>query len=272
MADSNIVNRQIYQDIREDFKQKAMNWNGVWKVWTNQSPDWGGRVVGGWAGAKIQMWDIVPESVRDRMYREYSGRSGEINQVIDEESSKIHTLGNENNIRRSVIALNDTTDTNIGVYLGNEKLPKIEIDTIGTAGNFNPDVEITHTSDENNVNKSTTAHIKRTDADVITNTTTGEQLEINDAITYDINQKTQLKGTKDPTKSSQEEGIVKKSDYELVRTVLERIKECLVQKNNWFTFNGICSRSCQINCQNHCQVSCQRCNTNQCHNQNCGMS
>ncbi len=39
MADSNIVNRQIYQDIRDTFKQRAMNWNGVWKVWNNQSPD-----------------------------------------------------------------------------------------------------------------------------------------------------------------------------------------------------------------------------------------
>ena len=52
MADSNIVNRQIYQDIRDTFKQRAMNWNGVWKVWNNQSPDWGGRWVGGWKGPR----------------------------------------------------------------------------------------------------------------------------------------------------------------------------------------------------------------------------
>ena len=76
MADSNIVNRQIYQDIRDTFKQRAMNWNGVWKVWNNQSPDWGGRWVGGWKGPAIKMHDTIPESERDRIQKEYTGLSG----------------------------------------------------------------------------------------------------------------------------------------------------------------------------------------------------
>lgn len=270
MADSNIVNRQVYQDIRDTFKQRAMNWNGVWKVWTNQSPDWGGRWVYGWKGVKIKMYDTIPESVRDKIQKEYTGLSGEVNQVINEESSKIHTLGNENNIRRAVIQLNNTTDANIGVYIGSEKLPKIEVKTIGTAGNFNPDVNIANTSDDYTVNKYNTSYVRDIPANKIVNTTTGQEVPLNAVITKDINQKTQMEGSTNPTESSQAEGIVKKSDYELIRSVLERIKDCLIQKNSWFTYNGICSRSCQINCQNRCQVSCQGCNTKQCHDQNCG--
>ena len=251
MADSNIVNR---------------------KVWNNQSPDWGGRWVGGWKGPAIKMHDTIPESERDRIQKEYTGLSGEVNQVIVEESSKIHTLGNENNIRRAVISLNNVTDANIGVYLGSQKLPKIEINTIGTAGNFNPDVNIANTSDDYTVNKYNTSYVRDIPANKVVNTTTGQEIPLNSVITKDINQKTQMAGTSDPTQSSQAEGIVKKSDYELIRTVLERIKDCLIQKNSWFTYNGICSRSCQINCQNRCQVSCQACNTKQCHDQNCGTS
>ena len=270
MADSNIVNRQVYEDIRNTFRQRAMNWNGVWSVWTNQSPEWGGRWVGGWKGIKIQMNDIIPENIRDRMSKEYEGLSGEINQNIAEESSKIHTLGNENNIRRSVIQLNDTTDKNIGVYIGGVKQPKIEITTIGTAGSFRPDVDIERTDDSYTVDKHNTAFVRDIPADVITNTSTGKEVPLNSVITYDIAQKTEMLGTADPTVTSKAEGIVKKDDYELIRDVLERIRQCLVQRNNWFTYNGICSRSCQVNCQNTCQVSCQGCNWKQCHDQSCG--
>lgn len=101
------IKRSIYDDIRRNFRNRALNWNGVWKVWAGKGPDWSGRWVGGFKGMKIQMYDTIPVDYRDTKRKEYSGLSGEINQTISEESPIIHTTGNENNIRRSMKSLND---------------------------------------------------------------------------------------------------------------------------------------------------------------------
>ena len=65
------------------------------------------------------------------------------------------------------------------------------------------------------------------------------------------------------------EDIVKKSDYESIQNVLDRIQTCLNSKNTWFS-SGLCSRTCQVSCQRSCQLACQGCNSKQCHNQKCG--
>lgn len=106
-----VIKRSIYEDIRKNFQNRALNWNGVWKVWSGNSPDWLGRVVPGWDSWKIQMYDKIPDSVKDTKRKEYSGRQGEVNQNISEESSLIHTTGNENNIRRSIRELNNAVAT-----------------------------------------------------------------------------------------------------------------------------------------------------------------
>lgn len=106
------VKRSIYDDIRRNFRNRALNWNGIWKVWSGKGPDWSGRWVGGFKGMKILMHDTIPEDVRDTKRKEYEGLAGEVNQIISEESSVIHTLGNENNIRRSMRNLNTQISNN----------------------------------------------------------------------------------------------------------------------------------------------------------------
>lgn len=101
-----VIKRSIYDEIRRSFRNKALNWNGVWKVWSGKGPDWGGRWVGGWKGMAIAMHDTIPLNVRDTKRKTYSGLPGEVNQDISVESNLIHTLGNENNIRRSMRNLN----------------------------------------------------------------------------------------------------------------------------------------------------------------------
>ncbi len=107
-----VIKRSIYDEIRRSFRNKALNWNGVWKVWSGKGPDWGGRWVGGWKGMAIAMHDTIPLNVRDTKRKTYSGLPGEVNQDISVESNLIHTLGNENNIRRSMRNLNTQLATN----------------------------------------------------------------------------------------------------------------------------------------------------------------
>lgn len=101
------INRSVYQDIREKFKQYAKNWNGIWTAYLNKSPSWGGRWVPGNKGRKIQMRDTIPVSVRYLKYLDNNGTANHEQQNIVEESNRIHTIGNENNIRRSIHSLNN---------------------------------------------------------------------------------------------------------------------------------------------------------------------
>ena len=110
-----VIKRSIYDEIRRSFRNKALNWNGVWRAWAAQSPDWGGRWVGGWKGMAIAMHDNIPVDIRYTKRKEYEGLPGEINQDIAEESNRIHTLGNENLIRKSIRDLNYQLATNFGM-------------------------------------------------------------------------------------------------------------------------------------------------------------
>lgn len=101
------INRSVYQDIREKFKQYAKNWNGIWTAYLNKSPAWGGRWVPGNKGSKIQMRDTIPVNVRYLKYLDNNGTANHEQQNIVEESNRIHTVGNENNIRRSIHSLNN---------------------------------------------------------------------------------------------------------------------------------------------------------------------
>ena len=110
-----VIKRSIYDEIRRSFRNKALNWNGVWRAWTAQSPDWDGRWVAGWKGWAIAMHDNIPLEYRYTKRKEYEGLPGEINQDIAEESNRIHTLGNENLIRKSIRDLNYQLATNFGL-------------------------------------------------------------------------------------------------------------------------------------------------------------
>lgn len=332
-----IINRKVYQNLRDLFKDRAMNWNGVIQVWDNPSPNYQ-RLVPGWAGPAVAMNDTIPESERWKKYTSYTGKNNEIHETVSEENNKIHTLGNDNNIRRSLknlrtkigtylvgssrnyisyevkykeitketpsspqkeiyygpyytpmnnsVALSEIdaySDMELTKYIGklyknfrikttypqlsyitewtgqtynivnenNYGDPYLTVENIGKYGNIIPTPPI------GTLPHNTSYVVKDND----NYTLNGSKIESGDVLTKDITTVTDLK---------KDEDIVKQRDYKQLQLIINRIKDYLNTKNEWFSTSGICQRSCQIVCQSGCQISCQRCNTKQCHDQKCG--
>lgn len=256
--------RRIYTSIRNKFNDLALRWNGLLKVWNNDSPiEFQGRWVSGNKGSKIQMNDTVPVEYRYTSKKAYSGEPNEVQQDIIEESSLIHTLGNENNIRNSVKELNDKTYDMLG---RNEGISKVDLNLIGHKVN----------TDLSSLGIKKYSQLSKTSTDVYN----GNQLLSNPSETSNVEyeknsldqvlQKDVLTFYNNENYALNNSEIVKKSDYEQIEKVLERIQMCIDKKSSWFS-GGICSRTCQVSCQNRCQTSCQACNTRQCHDQKCGV-
>ena len=262
--ENGLILRKIYQNIREKFNDLALYWNAILRIWNDTSPkEFYEPRVGGWKGIKIQQNSTIPVGLRYSNRKTFSNIANEVNQDIVEESSRIHTLGNENNIRRSVKSLNDITHTYIGSAEG---YSKINVNVVGKTTSIDlaslgikKYSQLTeNAADIYNGSKllsspNETAIIEY-NKDEIT-----EEITQKDVLTFDVNTNTVLGNGE----------IVKKSDYEHINSVLNRIQTCLNKKSSWFS-GGICARLCQTSCQNRCQKSCQGCNTKQCHDQKCG--
>lgn len=276
--------RSFYTTIRTKFYQMARIWNGINSVirLNGASPSWklanpnnadGGRWVPGWKGSKIQMNEDIPESIRNTKIKDYSGQPNEVYQNISEESNRIHTLGNENNIRDSIISLNDITHQEIGSLEGLTKQPisekgskiNVNLATLKLSSK-NKDLQEIFDKDNgvkkysqlsNNPNDSN--YLKYPYQTSATNITTSG-VKSTDVLTYNIDENYKLDKSE----------IVKYQDYEEINNVLNKIEGCLAKRNNWFDANGRCQITCQVKCQHTCQLSCQGCNRKMCHNQHCG--
>lgn len=280
---ANKIVRKLYESIRSQFYKFARNWNGVNAVQklNGQSPSWSpmgsgyseqGRWVPGRKGQKIQKGENMPEQLRNLKEVDYSGQSDEVYQGITEESSRIHTLGNENNIRNSVIALNNVTYSSIGQYEGiskqniAEKGNQINVDlsTVHQSSN-NPDVQsllgnggikkYSQLSNNPNDNNFLNYPYQTSAINVSDN-----GIKATDVLTYCNGKNYKL----------DESEIVRYQDYEEIENVLKKIDMCLSKRNIWFDNGGRCQLSCQVKCQHTCQLSCQGCDRKQCHNQHCG--
>lgn len=98
------IKKNIYDNIRNTFYNYALKWNAIWRVWRDNSPNWGGN----WAGSRIIMHDTIPYNLRMTNTKTYEGITGEINQKVSVETQKSHSIGNENYIRGSLHAFNQT--------------------------------------------------------------------------------------------------------------------------------------------------------------------
>ena len=98
------IRKQPYDEIKRLFRAYAERWNGLWQVWQGFIPDWGNA----WSGDLVYMHQNVPDEYRFPDTRPYSGDSGEIDPNIVEstESSRVHTIGNENLLRDSLRQFN----------------------------------------------------------------------------------------------------------------------------------------------------------------------
>ncbi len=298
-----IISKTLYDNLRSSYTTMSKYWNGIMRVWNDiTNPNMPYNQV---SGNKTQMGETVPLEYRYPQYKNNDGlmydenlnlvtsdgKVSEIKTTIDVESEIIHTLGNENNIRQSYKLLNDVVHKYIGTSVG---FQKIEINQIGKnitvlnwesnkTYNKNDKVKYNnnlyvcisqHTSSSSFDETRFTKILKYTsdssynnenpyinNSFVEYNTLSDPQsLQQKDVITYDINDIKQINN----------DNIIKKSDYENITKVLDRIQTCLNKKNSWFD-SKLCARQCQVSCQKTCQLACQGCNTKQCHNQKCGM-
>jgi hypothetical protein len=237
-----------------------------------KSPAYDGRWVPGRKGSKIATGDQIPESSRKTITKNYSNTTNEINPTIAEETSRIHTLGNENYIRDAVISLNNMTHSQIGQYEG---LTKQSLSERGTKTSTdlaslkltsnNTDLQELFTAD-NGVKKF--SQLSNNSSDKNGNTSLLSKPYQTSAILD--NSSNILTFNVDSNYSLKSDETVKYEDYEEINEVLDRISICLNRRNKWFDSNGRCQLTCQVNCQHTCQISCQGCNTKQCHHQHCG--
>lgn len=270
-----IIRKEFYDSIREKFSKLCLFWNAIIRIWngdtvTNEEMPY--TYIGSGNHRRIQRNETVPLEYRftdEKPYDKNNPKENGIDEIdensIIEETSKIHTLANENNIRRSLIKLNNIVYDYIGKT---ENFDKIELPIIG---------EIDNTETAKNKGLKQTKELSLNDDDVYNgnklydnpdNTsfvgykslTDPCELEMTDIYTFDGDKSFKLDKSK----------IVKKEHYEQLTKILDRIENCLNKRKNWFT-SGLCSRYCQVSCQRQCQISCQGCNTKQCHNQKCGM-
>ena len=111
---SNKINRADYESLRALFKDTARWYNGVNRAWTNKTPDEFNEPMGyGWGGWAIYQHSTVPVNLRYTKYKDYTGEPDQ-QHIIPEESSVIHTLGNENYIRDYTKSLNDKVRSRFG--------------------------------------------------------------------------------------------------------------------------------------------------------------
>lgn len=263
-VENGIILRKIYQQIRDKFNDLALYWNAIWRIWNNTTPsEFREPWTRGWKGSKIAQNCSIPVELRYSNRKTYEGKTNEINQDIVEESSKIHTLGNENNIRRSVRSLNDITHTYIGSAEGYSKIVVNNIGKTTTIDLASLGIkkysQLTNNPDDVNNGQQLLTYPNDTSIVEYDKDATTEVITQKDVLTFDVNTNSVLNNDE----------IVKKSDYEHINSVLNRIQSCLNKKSTWFS-GGICARLCQTSCQNRCQKSCQGCNTKQCHDQKCG--
>lgn len=299
--------RQFYVNFREKIKKLARKWNGINSVirlenksvppeiidnWTpssyrSKSPDWSemgagynsqGKWVEGYKGQAILMNQKIPDKIKKTNNKDYTGEENEVNQNVNEESTIIHTLGNENYIRNSIIQLNDVSHKFIGQSEGLEKVVikekgreistdlsklKLESKNIDLQQKFDKDNgvkaynQLEKNPDDIYNNQQLLKYPYQTSALNVKN----EEVKESDVLTYNINKNYAL----------DESEIVKYEDIEEIDNVLNKIETCLSRRNNWFDSFGRCQLTCQVNCQHTCQISCQACNRKQCHDQKCGM-
>lgn len=349
-----VIRRSVYEDMRKKFSRMALNWNGIWKCWANKSPAWEGTHVGG-KKPYIVMNETIPYELRFKKYKDYEGLDNEVDNTISEESSRLHTVGNENNIRKKIGELNKqlTTHFNANEYANKETIEKrviksyqIKMSKYDSSHNlieenicwtdsyqtFNDNDIIVVYSDADLKNYIGRYSIISTSQNPYRRNEikwTGERYYVNQIISVnkqpdligeetttnvsalgvkkiselqnnpnDVYQENQLlnnpyktafvKYESIPNKIEENqkdvytfdndtnwklnrENVVKKSDYQQIQKLLEKMQKCLSLRDKWFDSNDRCVYSCQVACQNTCQISCQLCNTHQCHDQKCGV-
>lgn len=259
----NKILRSFYTNLRTKFKDLALRWNAILRIWNNTTPvEYEDVWIYGWDGIAIRMHDTIPVKYRYKNKKEYSGEKDEVLENIVEESDRIHTLGNENNIRRSIIDLNNKTHN----YIGKDYYNKLNISIIGKPTSI--DLE------EKGVKKYNQLTLNPNDIidgqQMLSNPSETSIVEYEyDSVNEKLVQKDILTFDNSSAMVLDNNDIVKKADYDSVNNVLSRIQMCIDKKNSWFS-GGICSRNCQVSCQTRCQISCQACNTKQCHDQKCG--
>ena len=290
-----IITKSIYDNIRSKYTTLSKYWNGIMRVWKDVTNP---QMPYTQSGSKTVMNEKVPNKYKYSQYKNYEGlgytndliqtnsnpQIYESKNTIDIESTKIHTLGNENNIRRSLKSLNNIVHTYIGASAG---FSKIEINEIGSSINV-PNWISNHLYSKNDkvkVNNNVYICIENHTSLDFFDQTKFQIILKNDLSTPSQNSFVEYSELSDPQSLKQNnvctydnntfsklnnDNIIKKSDYEVVEKVLNRIQQCLNKKSNWFS-SGLCARQCQVSCQKTCQLVCQGCNTKQCHNQKCGM-
>ena len=175
----------------------------------------------------------------------------ELEYLVDEiefESEIIHTLGNENNVRRN---LKNGLEKIYSKISSDETLIPDSCNIIGveTIEDVNNLKKYSQIKDILEQGKNIDMKIYSTEVGYLSEVAQSKKdgcfSKDEYIITYDIDTKRRLLLS----------DFIKEDNYDYDLQKLNRLKEYVAKKDSWFDMNGYCQRSCQINCQTVAQVS-----------------